>query len=283
VSRDSHQGTAIVLGHVDFGERDRIVRLLSPEHGRVSGLARGVRSSRRRFGGALDTGNRVQVLLRPGKGELWHIQEATLESGREGARHDLLRLTLLAYACELCGGLAREHEPEPRLFGLLDTALVLLDAMTGAPGAAFRLGLEAKALTFAGLGPSLTRCVACGELLVLHEGPEPAPGGEGEEGPEEGPEELALDPLRGGAVHHRCGPGLPPVDPAWLRAVEAARRAPLRELVDTPLPVGPEWFLADMVQVQLGRALQARRVLAPLLAPPLAPPLAPAPTADGTG
>ena len=243
MSTPSRVGPAIVLGHVDFGDRDRIVRLLSPDHGRVACLARGARGSRRRFAGALDVGNRVQASLRPGKGELWHLDEAVLLDGRTGARQDLLRLTLLAYAGELCGALAREHQPEPRLYGLLDMACLLLDAMTGAPGAAFRAGLEAKALTFAGLAPSLSRCVTCGEPLLPGEDP-------------------AFDPDKGGAVHAACAPGLTVVAPDWLRAVEAARRAPLRELVDTPLPPGPPWALAEMIESHLGRALQSRRVLA---------------------
>lgn len=111
-----------MVGHVDYGERDRIVRLLCPDHGRISALARGARGSTRRFAGALDLGNRVEAMLRPGAGELWHLQEASLLRGVEGLRSDLGRLSLMAYACELCAALAREHHPEPRLFGLLDTA-----------------------------------------------------------------------------------------------------------------------------------------------------------------
>lgn len=239
------QEPAIVVGHLDYRERDRIVRLLTPGLGRVSCLARNARGSRRRFGGALDIGNKVQAGLRPGRGDLWHVDEAELLEGRSGARQDLLRLTLLAYACELCGGLAREHQPEPRLFGLLDMTALLLDAMSGPPGAAFRAGLEAKALTFAGLAPALDRCVACGELLL--------PG-----------QPVALDVHKGGALHLSCAPGLPALDPTWLLAVEHARRTPLRELVDAPLPPGPAWALAEAVEAWLGRPLLSRRVLAPL-------------------
>lgn len=242
------EGPAIVLGHVDFGDRDRIVRILSPDHGRVACLARGARGSRRRFAGALDLGNRIQATLRPGRGELWHLDGAALLDGRTGARQDLLRLSLLAYAVDLCGGLAREHQPEPRLYGLLDMACLLLDAMTAAPGAAFRAGLEAKALTFAGLAPTLSRCAVCGEELL--------PG-----------DELAFDPHKGGATHRACAPGLPPLSAAWTTAVEAARRAPLRDLIDLPLPPGPAWALAEMVEGHLGRALQSRRLLASLLDP----------------
>lgn len=233
-----------MLSSLDFGDSDRIVRLLTPDLGRVAALARRARSSRRRFGGALDTGNLVEIRVRPGRGELWTLEGAKLLDGREGARADLVRLTLLAYACELCGALSREAHPEPRLYGLLEMATLLLDAMTDAPAAAFRVGMEAKALTFAGLAPALDRCCHCG-------GP-----------PEAG---MRFHAAGGGAAHHHCEALGQPVSITWLSAVEAARRTPLRDLIDTELPAGPAWALSDAVQAHLGRGLKSRRVLASLL------------------
>ncbi len=154
-----------MVGSVDYAEADRIVRLLSPSHGRLSVLARGARRSKRRFAGALEPGNRIAAVLRPGRGELWHLDGATLLDGRLHARDHLERIALLLYACELCGGLSREQHPEARLYGLLDMALTLIDGVSEPPSALFRIALEAKALTFAGLLPTLDRCAACGEPL----------------------------------------------------------------------------------------------------------------------
>lgn len=235
---------AIVVGAVDYGDTDRIVRLMTPELGKLPVLARRARADRKRYGGALDTGNLVQITARPGRGALWRLDRAKLLDGREHARTDLSRLALLAYACELVGALAREQYAEPRLYGLLEMTLLLLDAMTGPPTEAFRLGLEAKALTFAGLTPALTRCAVCGEALE---------------------DRMRFRPADGGAAHARCASGGDAVSPAWLEAVEAARRTPLRELVDVELPPGPVWALSDAVQAHLGRALKSRRVLASLL------------------
>lgn len=233
--------SAIVVGHTDYGDSDRIVRLLCPEHGRLSVLARGARGSRKRFAGAFDLGNRVELLIRQGNGTLWHCDEATLLEGRVSLHTDLDRLSLLAYLCELAAALAREHHAEPRLFGLLDTAITLLDGMTGAPGSAWRVGFEAKALTFAGLAPSLDRCTACGL-------------------PPEAP--MIFDPGAGGAVHQHCGgAGGHLISLDWLAAVGRARKSPLRDLLDLDLPPGPPWALAESVEAWQGRALRARSVL----------------------
>jgi DNA repair protein RecO (recombination protein O) len=247
------QTPAIVVGGIDYGEADRIVRLLSPTLGRVSVLARAARRSNRRFTGALEAGNRITATVRPGRGDLWHLKAAKLEDGRLHARADLEVLSLLAYACEVCGELARPLHSEPRLFGLLDMALVLLDGVTAPPSPLFRLGLEAKALTFAGLTPTLDRCAICSE---------PATGG------------LAFDPAAGGVVHTECHRG-PAVRAEWCEAVEAARRTPLRDLIDAPLPAGPPWALSDHIQWHLGRGLKSRSVLAAISLPRPAPPPAP--------
>ncbi len=230
---------AVVLGTIDYGERDRIVRLLTPEMGRVSALARGARGSRRRFGGVIDLGARLNVMLRAGRGELWHLQEAELVEARLGLREDLLSMALLSYASELVGAFAREHHPERRLFGLLEVFLTVLDAATAPPGSMFRAGLEVKALTCAGLAPILTRCALCGEPL-------------------EEQCHFAMD--AGGALHPSCGAG-ESVPPGFLLALERARMTRLVELLDMDLPAGPTWLLARFAEHHLQRGLSSRKWL----------------------
>jgi DNA repair protein RecO len=237
--------TAIVVGLQNHREADRIVRLLIPENGRISALARSARSSSKRFGGTLDIGNRLEVTLRPPRSidGWWGLEAATLEDGRAHIRSDLERLSLLAYCTEVCSKLAREGHAEPKLFGLLDMTLSLLDAMTSAPTPCFRLGLEAKALTFAGLCPQMLRCANC-------------------EDPLQGPITLSAT----GAHHRACNSAGPEVSVGWLETVEQARRTPLRESIDTPMPPGPIWALAEAIESHLGTRLRSRSVLATLSA-----------------
>ena len=239
--------TAIVVGLQNHREADRVVRLLVPESGRITALARSARSSTKRFGGALDIGNRLEVSLRPPKSAegWWGLESATLEDGRVHTRADLSHLALVAYFTEVCGQLAREGHPEPKLFGLLDMALTVLDALTGPAGDVFRVGLETKALTFAGLAPSLAHCVACSTPLAA-------------------PVRLTPD----GAAHDHCVDRGSTVTVAWLAAAEGARRRPLRESIDLLMPEGPAWAFAEAIEVHLGRRLRSRPVLATLTQTP---------------
>ena len=221
---------AVVVGGLDYGERDRVVRLLTAEHGRISAMAHNARGSRRRFGAALDLGQRVEAVLRPGKGELWHLDSARTLDSSLALHGDMGALALVAYSCELVSSLAQESSPEPRLHGLLATFLGVLESAfrqgrrEGSPPeiSCLRPALEAKALTYAGLTPVLLACCGCG-------------------GPLQGT--ACFDPGSGGALHPSCGAGQE-VDTAFLAHLERCRRTRLAELVGVPLPPGPPWLLA---------------------------------------
>jgi len=234
----------LVLSRQDHGEADRIVRLLSAERGRSTAIARSARRAGARFGAALEPLSLVQAGLRPRANSMDVLEQVELVEPHLHLRDDLDRLTHAAHAAEVCGGLAREEHPEPRLFGLCQTALLLLDAASAAPGPAFRLGLEAKALTFAGLLAPLDRCAACGRPAGADEG---AP--------------WLLSAAEGAALHTACGSAGTTCTALFLIEVEAARRRPLQESLDLDLPEGPRWALAERVEAQLNRPLRARALL----------------------
>ena len=155
---------AIILRHVDYGESDRIVAFLTPDHGRLSGFARGARNSRRRFGPALEPFAEVRLhwAARAG-GELVSLREAELVRLRLGLRRDLETLALAGYGCELTESLYDEAVGFAEAFGLLRAFLDHLD-QCGASAEA-RLLLELRLLTLAGVVPHLQHCAEChGEL-----------------------------------------------------------------------------------------------------------------------
>jgi len=230
----------IVVGGLEIGEADRIVYLLSDTQGRHRAVARGARSSKKRFAGKLDPGCRLELTTRGRRGGLPTITHLELVSGPRRAREDLDRLALLTYACEICGSLATEHQPAPKLFGLLATWLLLLEGPV-TPAVPARIALEAKALTFAGLTPALGRCAACGQALD-----DPA----------------VFDADAGGGMHQHCGAGRS-ISCGSLARFEAWRRTPMRELVDSDEQVATKegWLLSDFIGHQLGRQLRSRGLL----------------------
>ena len=145
----------IVVGTMNLGESDRLVRLLSAHHGRLSAVARRARSSKRRFAGLLDVGTRLEIELRTRRSGLPSLIGAELVRSPARARERLESLTMMAYGCEVISALAPEQASAPKLFRLLTVLLEQLES--GVPSAATRGALEVKALTFAGLTPALPR------------------------------------------------------------------------------------------------------------------------------
>ncbi len=227
-----------MLSVAPYAEDDRILKLLSPEDGRIAAFQRAGR--RKPLG--LDVGSRARVTLRRRTGGLDTLVAAEVDDPRLHLRRSYSRLVLAQYGCELVGSFAHEGASEPKLFGLLETLLLLLDALDDDPGPALLAALELKVLTFAGVGPSLDRCGLCGGSVEA---------------------EMAFDPGGGGARHRRCGEGIG-VSGEALAELEELRRTPLRELVDRPIPAGHEAWVADLVRHQLGRELGSRALVAGL-------------------
>lgn len=151
---------AIVLRHVDYGEADRIVTLLTPDHGRLKGFARGARKSRKRFGPALEPFAEVSLhwAARSG-GDLVSVRAADLVDLHLGLRRDLETLALAGYGCELTEALYEEAVGFAEAFGLLRAYLRHLDALGASREA--KLLLELRLLALAGIVPHLQHCAEC--------------------------------------------------------------------------------------------------------------------------
>jgi DNA repair protein RecO (recombination protein O) len=161
------RGEALVLRHVDYGEADRILSLLTAEHGLQKGFARAARNSRKRFGGALEPFCQVIVHWRPGKGSLWLLQELELLDARTGLRADLDRLALASYGVELAELLLSEGEPHAQSYELLCGFLDYLSS--GGDCSVARLLLELRLIYLLGFIPHLLHCSEC--LTIFFTGP----------------------------------------------------------------------------------------------------------------
>ena len=154
---------AIVLGVNTYGEADKIVVCLTLEHGKLKGLARGAKRSRKRFGGALEPFARLHLQLSMKEG-LSTLTGADIVSIFPGIRDDLAKIGSAGYACELTERLTPEGEPNHRLFRLLVAYLEHLDKFPCAPSD--RRFFTLNLLKVSGYQPSLEHCASCGADLA---------------------------------------------------------------------------------------------------------------------
>ncbi len=154
---------AIVLRSIRYGEADRILHLYTPEHGRLSAIAKGARRSRSRFGARLEPFLRVDAQLHEGRSELLTVTGVDTVATHAGLRDHAATLDVAARACDAVTRLFETSDPHPEVFHLLANELALLSFDPGharpGNGLAFRL----KLLLAAGIVPQLAACAVCGE------------------------------------------------------------------------------------------------------------------------
>ncbi len=155
---------AIILRYTNYGEADRIVSLLTKEHGVCSAFARNARNSKRRFGGALQPFNRVRVLWQARRHAVMaQLAEIELLETATALVADLDALALAAYGCEIVAVLLPEEQPVSDVYDIVAAFLAHLPQAESLPTA--RLLLELRLLELAGLLPHIGHCASCWQSL----------------------------------------------------------------------------------------------------------------------
>jgi DNA repair protein RecO (recombination protein O) len=153
----------IVLRTLRYGEADRILHIYTPERGRVSAIAKGVRRARSRFGGRLEPFFRLDLVLYEGRSDLLTVTSAETLAGYPRLREDARALDGAARACEAVARVFDDGEPNVGVYHLLANELALLDGEPARAGRANALAFRLKLLLAAGFAPHLAGCASCGE------------------------------------------------------------------------------------------------------------------------
>jgi DNA repair protein RecO (recombination protein O) len=155
----------IVLRSYPFGEADRVVVLISPNHGKIRTVAKGVRKTKSRFGGRLEPFTHVDLILYEGR-SLDTITQVSVIEPFPRLRSDLDAVVAAGTMVEAADAVAQEDESSMRLFLLLHRGLKTLEA--GERGADVITSYLLKLADVVGIAPSLLECASCGRADDLH-------------------------------------------------------------------------------------------------------------------
>ena len=158
---------AVVLRSMRYGEADRILHLYTPDRGRLSAIAKGVRRAKSRFGGRLEPCFRLNMVLHEGRSELLTVTAAETVAGHPRLREHAAALDGAARACDAVGRMFADGEPHRGVFHLLCNQLALLDAHPESATHGNALAFRLKLLLAAGFAPQLSSCAGCGEAEHL--------------------------------------------------------------------------------------------------------------------
>jgi len=151
-----------VLRTHKLAEADRIVTLLTREHGRVRAVAKGVRRTTSRFGSRLEPFTHVDLMLAEGRNLDTVTQAETLSSFSGTLGNDYERYTAGTVMLETAERLASEEkQPSVQQFLLLVGGLRAMAAGERRPAQVLDSYLL-RALSVAGYAPSLLHCAHCG-------------------------------------------------------------------------------------------------------------------------
>lgn len=148
----------VVLRRTDFGEADRIITFLTPDHGKVRTMAKGVRRSKAKLAGSVELFGVSDISFIPGRGELNALTSARLQeyfgniikdAGRTQAGFDVISLV----------NKATEDNPGREYFELLTVTLAGLDDQSVPPELTL-LWFRVQLLKLAGHAPDLRQDTA---------------------------------------------------------------------------------------------------------------------------
>lgn len=154
----------IVLRGYPFGDSDRVVVLLSPNHGKLRTVAKGVRKTKSRFGGRLEPFTHVDIVLYEGR-NLDTVTQVSVVEAFPHLRNDLDRVLDAGVMVEAVDAVAQEGESSVRLFLLLQRGLTTLEH--GESSEDLLTSYLLKLADIIGLAPSLDACASCGKTSGL--------------------------------------------------------------------------------------------------------------------
>jgi DNA repair protein RecO (recombination protein O) len=174
---------ALVLRTRSFGESDKIVTFLTSDAGKLTGIAKGAKNSRRRFANCLDPFTQVRVHYRVRQGASLVFMDSCELLQAPGALSDPKKFAYASYLVELVDQLTGDGHPVTEIFRLLGEGLDVLRC--GAATSAVLRVFELQLLRHAGYDPQLQHCGRCHRRL------EPA-------------ERAFFDPVHAGVVCAAC-------------------------------------------------------------------------------
>src|SRR5262245_38287949 len=156
-----HVTPAIVLRTWPFGESDKIVSFLTENHGKLTGIAKGAKRSRKRFVNSLEPFSLVNLRFHDrARSNLAFIVAADLTFGFKRLLTSLEKISLASYLVEITDGLIGEREENRLVFLHLKDGLTHLEEQSTT--LTFLTYFELKLLKLAGYQPLLEGCRRCG-------------------------------------------------------------------------------------------------------------------------
>lgn len=154
---------ALILRHVPEREHDRVLTVLTPEHGQLRLRARGTKKSVSKLGGSLEPLTEVDLSLASGR-HLDQVIGAVLLRRFNGVRQDAATIVAAQWFLELVERLTKPGQVGSALYEIVIEELIAMEnEPRSSPGRLWlRLCRRAwRVLDLEGFAPSIEHCARC--------------------------------------------------------------------------------------------------------------------------
>lgn len=159
-ARESHKTAGFVLHTLSYGESDLIVTFYSNEFGKLKGIAKGAKRSKKRFANVFEPFSLTNIIFtRKSRDMLAFIETCEIIDHYDAIRRDLEKTLMASYFIDLVDHFSPEGKKNEQVFELLQTFLPLLGSQK-ASDALVRF-FEIRILKLSGFEPALDRCIIC--------------------------------------------------------------------------------------------------------------------------
>ncbi len=171
---------AVVLKSMKYRETSMIVTLYTKQFGKISGIVKGARQTKNKFGSALQPMAYVAlVLYKKEKRDLQMVTQCDVITSFRGLTEDIEKMAVGMSMVELIANIAHEEEENEPLFTLLVDSLAAVNHATKYPTNVFYY-FELKLAELLGFQPRFDDCISCrtqvvrsdniGEIIAYHLG-----------------------------------------------------------------------------------------------------------------
>jgi len=172
-ARESFKTTGFVLRTLSYSESDLIVTFYSHDFGKLKGIAKGAKRSKKRFTNVFEPFSLTNIIFsRKNRDTLAFIESCDIIDHHHAIRQDMEKTLIASYFIDLTDHFSPEGKKNEKIFQLLREFLLML-GREEASYAAVRF-FEMRLLKLAGFEPAIDRCIVCktpvtnGNLYYFH-------------------------------------------------------------------------------------------------------------------
>ncbi len=153
--------TGAVIREAPIGESDKIITILTPEYGKITFRAKGVKSikSKNAAGTQIFCYSEFELMEKGGR---YSLKTAYVKQSFFGIRSDVLRYSLACYMLDTVNAVTTEQNDETEILRLLLNALYALSEKQDIPLWKIKGAYELKLMELCGFMPELYTCLGCG-------------------------------------------------------------------------------------------------------------------------